>query len=419
MPWETSAPKTPLDRLLDTLSMLPTLLSRADRVVQLAPPAGRLKARDLFANCVGMQNELDVWYAGIEAAAIRNPACPILYWARKSGTADGEEGQIPFADTYDFASPVLGLAHIYYWSGLIVLYSTMCRLLKYIAIGNQSQGSGAAVAAARSSAPSPSLTASQLPAVMVTAPAPTVAYHYGQSHGHQHGRGGHGHVQGSRHGGHGQGHSYDYGSPRPSTPSSYGSPGYGSPAGGSSTASVSAASSPSYFSPPPQASASTGVYHTPPTSSSGGGGAGLAAMSVPQPPPPQPPLPTISKADLPAGADPARYRPREIRKLAANVCRSLDWAVGRSRAIEALGPLGQPDLVAAPLAVVERFYDDIRALGDGELERLWCQGFRERLAVRGRDVVSLVAGCGDPASDSGAMGSGGSRGWIEMGEFGG
>jgi hypothetical protein len=387
VPWETSAPKTALDRLLDILAKLPTLLSRTDRVVPLPPASGRLKAQDLLVNCVSLQSDLEIWYAGISEAAIRNPDCPLLYWVRKAGTADGEEGQIPFADTFDFASPVIGLAHIYYWTGLIVMYSAMGRLIKYIAM-NQSRGGGGGLSAISSPSNAPTL----LPITTMAIP-PTTLYHHAQTHSHHHGHG-HGPGPGRRHG---HGHSYEYTSLRPSTPKSY-----SSPAGVSSSASVSTTYSPPYYSPPPPAP--TGIYR------GGTGGGGSAALGM---------MPTISIGDLPSGVEPARYRPREIRKLAANVCRSLDWAVGRSRAIDGLGPLGQPDLVATPLEIVERFYNKIRDLGDGELEHLWCLGFRERLERRTRDVIGLVEGGGGGAEESSAMDEIGSRGWLNMGEYGG
>lgn len=116
--------------------------------------------------------------------------------------------------------------------------------------------------------------------------------------------------------------------------------------------------------------------------------------------------------------DPAKYRPREIRKLAANVCRSLDWAIGRSES-DGIGPLGQPDLIAAQLYIVETFYESIGHMGDGELEKLWCIGFKDRWERRGREIESTIFKL-EEGSRLGARTEGlrGTRSWIELGKLG-
>lgn len=81
---------------------------------------------------------------------------------------------------------------------------------------------------------------------------------------------------------------------------------------------------------------------------------------------------------------PHAYSPHKVRELAANVCRSLDFA---------LGATVQPDLLVVPLYVVQEFYRGINeAVGDGQLEIMWCEGFRARLQVKGGDIADVVRG---------------------------
>lgn len=92
-------------------------------------------------------------------------------------------------------------------------------------------------------------------------------------------------------------------------------------------------------------------------------------------------------------ADPAKYSVKEVRELATNVCRSLDFA---------LATTAQPDLLTAPLFVVEAFYQGLHATaGDGALELLWCDGFRGRLAMRGQDLANVVQ----------------ARSWMEVAQY--
>ncbi|EPE06082.1 c6 zinc finger domain-containing protein [Ophiostoma piceae UAMH 11346] len=80
--------------------------------------------------------------------------------------------------------------------------------------------------------------------------------------------------------------------------------------------------------------------------------------------------------------DPAKYSSKEVRELAANVCRGLDYT---------LASTVQPDLLTAPLFVVESFYRQINAAsGDGALELLWCEAFRGRLAAKGQYLAEVV-----------------------------
>ncbi|KAI1421431.1 hypothetical protein F5Y12DRAFT_708685 [Xylaria sp. FL1777] len=78
-------------------------------------------------------------------------------------------------------------------------------------------------------------------------------------------------------------------------------------------------------------------------------------------------------ADLPPALDPRKYQPAETRKLAALVCRSLDFA---------LQTTSQPDLLVAPTWIVKDFYSRMNAVGLCELESLWVDEFVERQELR-------------------------------------
>ncbi|KAK7934936.1 hypothetical protein PG985_000431 [Apiospora marii] len=321
-------PKSSLDLLLDVLSVVPALLHRADRVLPpLLPPAAalgrRLKARDLLANCVGVEAQLARWSAGMEAAAAGNRDMPLLYWIHGTLDLGGDRGgprqqrhaQIPFADTYDFASTVVGLGHVYYWTSLMLLYECMAALVDAVLYDG---GGGGAMGSTNDPFTDP--TGAGFPTSSPSLPRTNV-----------------------------------------------GAPGVG----------------------------------VPPTIESG------------------------SRDLLPPGCEAARYQIRERRKLAAHICRSLDWVIGSPLVpggedeqrqpqpdAAAVGG-GHPDLALAPLHVVERFYGALWSPDgrDGELERTWCRDFRTRLGRRGREVEAWVGG-------RGGGGAGGGRGWLEVGRFG-
>ncbi|KAK4230811.1 hypothetical protein QBC38DRAFT_514414 [Podospora fimiseda] len=94
------------------------------------------------------------------------------------------------------------------------------------------------------------------------------------------------------------------------------------------------------------------------------------------------------------GFDPMRYSLKEVREMAGNVCRGLDWALGGG---------AQPDLLGWVLDVVRNFYGGLgmESMGlnmgmgigghvDGALELGWCEGFRGKLLARGREVQDVV-----------------------------
>ncbi len=50
-------------------------------------------------------------------------------------------------------------------------------------------------------------------------------------------------------------------------------------------------------------------------------------------------------------------------------------------------------MLVVPLFVVEEFYREINAAaGDGQLELMWCEAFRQRLAAKGQDIAEVVQG---------------------------
>jgi len=82
--------------------------------------------------------------------------------------------------------------------------------------------------------------------------------------------------------------------------------------------------------------------------------------------------------------NPLRYTTKEVRELAANVCRGLDFALTTTL---------QPDLLAFPLYVVDEFYKEMHSSsGDGALEIMWCEAFHARLTSKGQDIADVIQG---------------------------
>jgi (R)-2-hydroxyglutarate---pyruvate transhydrogenase len=86
-------------------------------------------------------------------------------------------------------------------------------------------------------------------------------------------------------------------------------------------------------------------------------------------------------ADIPPGMDIMKYQVVETKKLAENVCRSLDNALKASLHVELLSP---------PLRVVSEFYSQLRLFEEVEMECLWCNGFRARMQPRVYEVSDMV-----------------------------
>lgn len=80
--------------------------------------------------------------------------------------------------------------------------------------------------------------------------------------------------------------------------------------------------------------------------------------------------------------------------LATNICCALDFALSVTM---------QPDLLVGPLTVADMYFKGLQATGGvaGQLETMWCDGFRRRLAAKGQHITGIV----------------GSRAWTEYGAF--
>lgn len=90
--------------------------------------------------------------------------------------------------------------------------------------------------------------------------------------------------------------------------------------------------------------------------------------------------------------DLAAYGTDKMRSVAANMCRGLD---------SALASTTQPDLLAFPVQVAETFYEGMSVVGEGAMELMWLNAFRNRLADRGRALAGAMM----------------SKGWQDLAEW--
>ncbi|KAI3336540.1 hypothetical protein HD806DRAFT_9196 [Xylariaceae sp. AK1471] len=218
VPWERH-PRTIFDDLLDIVVLLPSIFSRADHITSLEPSVDRqLRARDLLNDCVHIETQFDIWLSVVQQVNRSS------YWVTDPTES---ASHLPFNEPLSFASPLLCLVHVYYWTVLISFHQCIYALLKVI-----------------------------------------------------------------------------------------------------------------------------------PDSSDEDSGPMMAP-------------------DLPQGLDIRKYQPTETRKLAALVCRSLDFA---------LRTTAQPDLLMAPVWIVKDFYNAMKIFGLCELESLWIGDFTERWEVHGHEM---------------------------------
>ncbi|KAK4040900.1 hypothetical protein C8A01DRAFT_35072 [Parachaetomium inaequale] len=127
-------PKSPLDRLLDILAVLPSLLARADRVLgQEHTLTRRLMAQDLMNNCLDLEVEMARWYTALQ----QNPSTsggggggqpqPLFWLSDPSSTAaTGEQPSFPNPLTFQTTHAALALS--YYWTALVLFYPALWRL---------------------------------------------------------------------------------------------------------------------------------------------------------------------------------------------------------------------------------------------------------------------------------------------------
>ncbi|KAK4460269.1 hypothetical protein QBC42DRAFT_107675 [Cladorrhinum samala] len=112
-----SHPKSSFDRLLDILTLLPPIFSRADRVLlpQDQTISRRLLAQDLLCSLIDIDLHLSQWFSG----SLPNPA----YWIVNPSFAN-----LPFTEAYAFCDIQTGLAIMYYWATCVLLWPRCWRL---------------------------------------------------------------------------------------------------------------------------------------------------------------------------------------------------------------------------------------------------------------------------------------------------
>ncbi|KAI0480809.1 hypothetical protein GGR56DRAFT_688150 [Xylariaceae sp. FL0804] len=144
VPWE-HYPRTALDDLLDVVVLLPSIFSRADRITPLEPSiARRLKAKDLLSNCANIETQFDIWYGMLQQKAGQAPLC----WVADPTT--GTTTHSPCGDQLEFATPLTGLVHVYYWAVLILFHQCIYAL---IGVMLEPEGAGSADPATSSALP--------------------------------------------------------------------------------------------------------------------------------------------------------------------------------------------------------------------------------------------------------------------------
>lgn len=341
-------PKSPLDYLLDTLAILPALLARADRV--LAQPhtlTRRLMAQDLLHNCLDLELDLGRWYAALSSSSSagqpqphqqRQQPPPPPFWLASNLPAH----HTPFPHPLSFRDNPTALALTYHWTALVLFYPTIWRLYFAAVIDPVMDDT------TTTRATTPSSSSSAVPTT--TAPATAAATNPNMGMGMGMG---------------------------------------------------------------------VGV----------GMGVGMET-GLPQDPSTLPLPPRLQ------ALDPMAYSLGKVREAAANACRGLDFFLvstsptstsitttdqSASNETWAQPQQQQLDLLWHPLFVASRFYAELGGLGglgdiadvemgmegsgvggDGRLEMMWCEGCRQTLAARGREVREVVVG---------------GRGWVDVASF--
>ncbi|KAK1751590.1 hypothetical protein QBC47DRAFT_307446 [Echria macrotheca] len=127
-PWEFH-PKSLFDRLLDVVVALPSLLTRADRIVpQEQTLARRLAAQDLLANCIQLESQFNDWLTTATTSPDPSGSTIMnqnLFWIADPGNT---ESHIPFAETFGFRDGLTASAFVYYWMAQMLFYPCIERL---------------------------------------------------------------------------------------------------------------------------------------------------------------------------------------------------------------------------------------------------------------------------------------------------
>lgn len=115
IPWERH-PKAPIDRLLDILSQIPSLLQRLNHILRLEPTmARRYMVQDLLENCLSVQAALEQWHVSLHRSTYQTQAA---YWLNP----DQSSAQLPFSDVLSFRDDLTSLTFLYYWAAQVVFY---------------------------------------------------------------------------------------------------------------------------------------------------------------------------------------------------------------------------------------------------------------------------------------------------------
>ncbi|KAK3296131.1 uncharacterized protein B0H64DRAFT_374262 [Chaetomium fimeti] len=123
-------PKSALDRLFDSLALLPSLLARADRVLaQEHTLTRRLMAQDLLNNCLDLEVELSRWYTALQVSPASGISQP-LFWLSNPPLTASSTAPHPYhlPDPLSFRDAHTALALSYYWTALVLFYPTIWRL---------------------------------------------------------------------------------------------------------------------------------------------------------------------------------------------------------------------------------------------------------------------------------------------------
>ena len=105
-----------MDRLLDIMVLLPSLLEQLDALhPQQATSARRSEIQLLLRNCLDLEVKLNDWF---QAASSGTAEHPLSYWA-EDVTALGAD--LPFSQPYSFKDSSTGMMFVYFWMTQIAL----------------------------------------------------------------------------------------------------------------------------------------------------------------------------------------------------------------------------------------------------------------------------------------------------------
>ena len=79
-------------------------------------------------------------------------------------------------------------------------------------------------------------------------------------------------------------------------------------------------------------------------------------------------------------ATPGKYA--DCRSLAENICRALDCVLTKT---------AQPDMLVGPMTLVVDYYRELQhTSGDGVLESMWLEAFKDRLIAKGQQMANVL-----------------------------